>query len=602
MSENELYRFKNLVLSDKYINEPSKLAVIIGVDDNGEPILFDFAKYPHLFIGGDQGCGKSTLIHSIIMSLMQRNTPEEFQFVYFDPKGFDVNLYNDSKYLYFNNNNIIAAFEFLLQECRNRSNILWDNKKKTVSDYNKYAESFDDLSLIPELFVIIDEVSYFKYQEKEKLQIEELMKIGRTVGVHLIIADTNPTLSYVFKIAQIMPYKVVFRFTKADYKALLERNNIVPLSEDGEIICDFRGAAYIHGHSCFVTEDEITQEVSKNIIKRNEISKSPSKKKEESKDNISESGILSNSAFEVDTDLLNKNIPFDALRNKETVDARDFPDLAEMLKELGIIDIDKVTEKQIIVVSKTEHKAKLLGISEELAKCYGDVTLTVCPESKTEEEPEQENVVENEENGIEKVKQFPKRIFDFLKRFFGDHRTVFTAVVITISIIMLFFVLNQKKETVFASLAVVSLSVLIVAAFIDIVKHGKNKSIKKNKYSIYAIDNISDGHTFEYVVADLLKGVGFRNVKVTVGSGDYGIDVVGEYNGASYAIQCKKYSGKVGISAVQEAFAGRSYYGCNYAMVITNNYFTPAAIKLAQSTGVILWDRNNVKKLINGHI
>lgn len=599
MGENELYQFKNLVLSDKYINEPSKLAAVIGVDDNGEPILFDFAKYPHLFVGGDQGCGKSTLIHSIIMSLMRRNTPEEFQFVYFEPKGFDVNLYKDSKYLYFNNNNIIAAFEFLLQECRNRSNILWDNRKKTVSDYNKYAESFDDLSLIPELFVIIDEVSYFKYQEKEKLQIEELMKIGRTVGVHLIIADTNPTLSYVFKIAQIMPYKVVFRFTKADYKALLERNNIVPLSDDGEIICDFRGVAYIHGHSCFVTEDEITQEVSKNIIKRNEVSKSASKKKEESKDNISESGILSNSAFEVDTDLLNKNIPFDALRNKETVDARDYPDLAEMLKELGIVDIDKVTEKQIIVVSKTEHKAKLLGVSEELAKCYGNVTLTVYPESKAEKEPEQDNVIKNEENGIEKEKRFSERIFYFLKRFFGNRRTVLLSTVVFVTVIIMLYILNQEK---FSFKAFAIDFIVFCFALGGLAGHGKKVFSKKSKYNIYAIDNISDGHTFEYVVADLLKGVGFSNVKVTVGSGDYGIDVLANYDGCSYAIQCKKYSSKVGISAVQEAYAGRSYYGCNYAMVITNNYFTPAAIKLAKSTGVILWDRNNVKKLINGHI
>lgn len=578
----EAYQFKNLILSDKYLDEQSKLTAVIGVDDNCEPILFDFAKQPHLFIGGDQGCGKSTLIHSIIMSLMQRNTPEEFQFVYLDPKGLDFNLYRQSKYLHIGrNHHVVDIFEYLLHECNNRLRLLSDNKKKTIAAYNEFAVLCDDVAPVSELFVILDEVSYFIDDTRQ--YIEQLISQGRTVGIHLIIADTNPTLGNVLKLAKLIPNKVIFRFTYADYKALLERN-VVPLSDDGEILCDFRGAEYVHGHSCFVSEDEIKQEVVKNIveIKETELHKEVT---EELKEEIT----LQEEKYE------QNKMPYEALRNKETFDVRDYPEYAEMLKELGIVDVDAVTECQAITVTDVSHKAKLLGISEELAEFYGDITLNIRPASGKESD-----AVQSSEPQEQPEANKPK-LKEKIRSFLNNHPMFTGAVVLAVIIVAIYFILNLKVEILALIAVAIIVSVLAVAAIKEMIKWHKYKP-KHTKYSIYAIDNISDGHTFEYVVADLLKDVGFYNVKVTVGSGDYGIDVVGWYEGASYAIQCKKYSGKVGVSAVQEAYAGRSYYGCNYAMVITNNYFTPAAIKLAKSTGVILWDRNNVKKLLNGHI
>lgn len=99
-----------------------------------------------------------------------------------------------------------------------------------------------------------------------------------------------------------------------------------------------------------------------------------------------------------------------------------------------------------------------------------------------------------------------------------------------------------------------------------------------------------DGHQYEYVVADFLKAKGYHGVKVTKGSGDFGVDVIATKHGAKYAVQCKLYSSPVGVSAVQEVVAGKAYYGCTEAMVVTNSTFTSAAEKLAKSNGVILID------------
>ena len=96
------------------------------------------------------------------------------------------------------------------------------------------------------------------------------------------------------------------------------------------------------------------------------------------------------------------------------------------------------------------------------------------------------------------------------------------------------------------------------------------------------------GLEYEKFVADYLKRKGYWGVKVTRASGDFGIDVIAHKNGKKYAVQCKYYSAPVGVSAVQEAVAGKAHYGCNAAMVVTNNVFTKAAETLAADNGVKL--------------
>ena len=101
-----------------------------------------------------------------------------------------------------------------------------------------------------------------------------------------------------------------------------------------------------------------------------------------------------------------------------------------------------------------------------------------------------------------------------------------------------------------------------------------------------------DGFEFEYYCADLLSANGFDNVKVTRSSGDYGIDILAEKDGVTYAIQCKRYTGLVGVKAVQEAYAGRDYYDRMVGAVLTNQYFTKPAVQAARKLKILLWDRD----------
>ncbi len=111
------------------------------------------------------------------------------------------------------------------------------------------------------------------------------------------------------------------------------------------------------------------------------------------------------------------------------------------------------------------------------------------------------------------------------------------------------------------------------------------------------IDRLS-GVDFEYYCAVLLSQIGFEQVNFTPASHDQGVDLTAFKNKYKYAIQCKRYKQTVGNKAIQEVVAGMQIYNCHKAIVMTNNYFTPAAISLAQANHVELVDREKLLKML----
>ena len=107
-----------------------------------------------------------------------------------------------------------------------------------------------------------------------------------------------------------------------------------------------------------------------------------------------------------------------------------------------------------------------------------------------------------------------------------------------------------------------------------------------------------DGHVFERFCAEILSCNGFSKVQVTQGSRDQGVDIIAYKDDIRYGIQCKCYSADIGNKAVQEVYAGKAYYNCDVAVVLTNRYFTKSAVELAQRNRVHLWDRRKLSDLI----
>ena len=137
------------------------------------------------------------------------------------------------------------------------------------------------------------------------------------------------------------------------------------------------------------------------------------------------------------------------------------------------------------------------------------------------------------------------------------------------------------------------LAVLVLAAAAGVV-------LCKRFRKRYADDELDEmeGLDFEYYCAELLRNRGFIEVEVTKSSGDYGIDILAEKEGVTYAIQCKRYNGPVGVRAVQEAYAGRDFDDRMVGCVLTNQYFTQPAVDAAQKLKILLWDRDYLEEMI----
>lgn len=105
------------------------------------------------------------------------------------------------------------------------------------------------------------------------------------------------------------------------------------------------------------------------------------------------------------------------------------------------------------------------------------------------------------------------------------------------------------------------------------------------------------GDEFGAFVAQVFRFQGWQ-VTLTQGSGDQGADVIAQKGSTRLCIQAKRYSTPVGNGAVQEAIAGKIYWDCNRALVVTSNTFTRSARELANKAHVELWDREALRRAV----
>lgn len=147
----------------------------------------------------------------------------------------------------------------------------------------------------------------------------------------------------------------------------------------------------------------------------------------------------------------------------------------------------------------------------------------------------------------------------------------------------------MSEKGIYIGIAVLALILLVIVALLAL-RRGRRRRLGRM--------DLMEGHDFGYYCADLLRWAGFLEVEVTRGSGDYGVDILAERDGVTYAVQCKRYDGPVGVKAVQEVYAGRDYYDRMVGAVMTNQYFTRPAVEVAQKLKILLWDRGYLESML----
>ena len=167
-------------------------------------------------------------------------------------------------------------------------------------------------------------------------------------------------------------------------------------------------------------------------------------------------------------------------------------------------------------------------------------------------------------------------------------------ILVYIALCCLFFVYGSFHEAPYFPYICAG---LILMALLGIFFKPIRRLILRYRYlhsSLGKIDNM-EGTEFEEYLAVAFEEAGYE-VSKTVLSRDYGADLIIEKDGIRTAVQAKRYNDPVGIPAVQQAYTAAAFYDCDESMVVTNSYYTVPALELAEKTGTILWDRDDIRE------
>ena len=209
----------NLFSSPEYTDSPKPLLVALGRDISGSPHFANVAKMPHALIAGTTGSGKSVAIHTLVTSLLFRNSPEQLRFIMVDPKRVELSLYNDIPHLLTpvitESKKAILALKWAIKEMERRYQVLQTEKVRDIGSYheNIYKPAHDEFvdegspeeerSELPEpmpyIVIFIDELADLMsaYPRELEANIVRLAQMSRAVGIHLILSTQRPSVNVI---------------------------------------------------------------------------------------------------------------------------------------------------------------------------------------------------------------------------------------------------------------------------------------------------------------------------------------------------------------------------------------------------------------------
>ena len=180
-------------------NQNGLLSFVLGRDVSGEPIFTDVDKMPHLLIAGSTGSGKSITIHSILISLLYKNSPETLRLVLIDPKRVELSVYNGLPHLVApvitHAKKTMSVFRWAIDEMDRRYETLLKSGSRDIQSYNKKNSQ----EPLPYILIVIDELADLmtNYGREIEGAIVRLAQMARATGLHLILATQRPSVEVI---------------------------------------------------------------------------------------------------------------------------------------------------------------------------------------------------------------------------------------------------------------------------------------------------------------------------------------------------------------------------------------------------------------------
>lgn len=191
-------RLGSLMTFPEFINSGS-LGFILGRDVTGEPIMANLEKMPHLLVAGSTGSGKSVAIHSLLVSLLYKNSPETLKLILIDPKRVELTVYNDIPHLISpvitEGKKALGVFRWAISEMEKRYEQLQSDGSRDIKSYNKNHPG-EPLSFI---IIVVDELADLMaaYGRDIESSVVRLAQMARATGIHLVLSTQRPSVEII---------------------------------------------------------------------------------------------------------------------------------------------------------------------------------------------------------------------------------------------------------------------------------------------------------------------------------------------------------------------------------------------------------------------
>ena len=265
-----LVRLKSLLGSSSFKNYSSRLGIILGRDVMGTPIFADLKKMPHLLVAGSTGAGKSVCIHSIITSLIYRNSPEIIKFLLVDPKRVELPTYDGIPHLIApvitDHKKTINSLRWATREMEKRYEVLSEAKVRDIDGYNDYIQRKKTADLMPYIVIIIDELADIMtaFPREVEASIIRLAQMARAVGIHLIVSTQRPSIEVITGLIKAnITSRIAFQMaSQVDSRTILDLSGAEKLLGNGDMLyisSEFSKPKRIQG--VFASEKEVKRVV-----------------------------------------------------------------------------------------------------------------------------------------------------------------------------------------------------------------------------------------------------------------------------------------------------------------------------------------------------
>lgn len=247
---------RELIDSDEYRNSKGKLTFAVGKDIEGNIVIGDIAKMPHMLVAGTTGSGKSVFTNSIILSILYHASPDEVKLILIDPKKVEFPIYNRIPHLLIpvvtEPLKAAGALGWAVNEMNKRYLLFEANNVKNLQEFNemvleervKSEENRDEvranMELLPQIVIVVDEFADLMMAAKSEVEdsVLRLAQLARAAGIHMIIATQSPRADVLTGLIKSnIPSRVSLSVSSnVDSRVILDESGAEKLLGNGDLL------------------------------------------------------------------------------------------------------------------------------------------------------------------------------------------------------------------------------------------------------------------------------------------------------------------------------------------------------------------------------